>query len=298
VHSFSGVSEEVLRSVENTPTKRLLVRGSAHIRAQAALLQEEQRRTGIRLDRPSAWMIEREEREYALADNIVTLSTFARNSFLARSVAAEKLALLPLGAQLESFRPSRDTVETRCDRIVSGEPLRILYVGALSFQKGLWDMASIVDELRSENFRFRCVGPIAAESAAFVRSLPAHVEMIPKQPQKELSRSYAWGDVFVFPTIQDGFAVVLAQAQASALPILTTTNCCGPDIVRDGETGWVFPIRSPEAFVKRLRWCDGHRVELANMVRFLVEEFQPRSWADVAKDFERLCAGITVANGN
>ncbi|MFQ5872901.1 MAG: hypothetical protein ACE5JL_03755, partial [Dehalococcoidia bacterium] len=57
----------------------------------------------------------------------------------------------------------------------------------------------------------------------------------------------------------------------------------------------VLPIRSPEAFVERLRWCDAHREELVAMVRRIYDDNQPRDWADVAADFEALCrAGRTA----
>jgi glycosyltransferase involved in cell wall biosynthesis len=93
----------------------------------------------------------------------------------------------------------------------------------------------------------------------------------------------------VFPTIEDGYAQVLAQAAASGLPILTTTNCSGPDLVREGENGWVFPIRSPEAVIERLLWCGTHRAELAAMTRRVYDEFRPREWSETATEFEELC---------
>jgi hypothetical protein len=58
--------------------------------------------------------------------------------------------------------------------------------------------------------------------------------------------------------------------------------------VREGENGWVLPIRSPKAFIERLRWCDAHRKELAAMVRRIYTEFQPRTWEEVAADFEAI----------
>jgi glycosyltransferase involved in cell wall biosynthesis len=97
--------------------------------------------------------------------------------------------------------------------------------------------------------------------------------------------------VFVFPTIQDGFAVVLAQAQAAGLPLLATTNCAGPDLIREGETGWVLPIRAPEAFAERLRRADAHREALAEVARRVYEDYTPRAWADVAVEFVALCRG-------
>src|SRR3981081_4438549 len=68
VYAFSGVAEESLRTTPRGSSLRLGVRASTHIRAQAALLRDEEIRTGPHQDRPSRWMIAREEREYALAD--------------------------------------------------------------------------------------------------------------------------------------------------------------------------------------------------------------------------------------
>lgn len=288
IYGWSGVSEEILSAMRGNGILRLLQRGSAHIRTQARLLEEEEQRTGARLDRPSSWAILREEREYALADRIVVLSTFAHASFTAQGVPPDKLSLLPLGARLETFRPGPAIVEARCERIASGAPLRVLYVGALSFRKGLWDLAAILRRFTGAEFQFRCVGPQMAEAARLLVDLSPLAEFVPKQPQRDLGQWYAWGDIFIFPTIEDGYAEVLAQAQAGGLPILTTANCSGPDLIRDGETGWVLPIRDPQAFVERLRWCSTNREAVAAMVRRIYSDFQPRDWDDVAADFEAL----------
>jgi glycosyltransferase involved in cell wall biosynthesis len=124
--------------------------------------------------------------------------------------------------------------------------------------------------------------------------LERFVDVVPKQAQDHLPAWYSDNDLFLFPTIEDGFPVVLAQAQANALPILTTPNCSGPDFITDGATGWVLPIRSPEAFVERLNWCDANRPALADMVRGAYTRYRVRDWNDVAADFERLC---TVERG-
>jgi glycosyltransferase involved in cell wall biosynthesis len=297
VHCWTGISEEALSQVDGKVLK-LVMRGSAHIRTQAAILEQEEKRTGTQIDRPSPWMIAREEREYELADRIVVLSTFARNSFLAEGVNRAKLCLLPLGTRTDAFRPHSDVVEARCRRILSGQPLRVLYVGALSFRKGMWDMAAILRSLGENAFRFRFVGPATPELKGLRPELQKQAEFVPKQPQSTLPEWYASSDLFLFPTLEDGFAVVLAQASAGALPILTTANCCGPDLIREGETGWVLPIRSPEAFVERLRWCNAHRRELAEMVSRIYTEFRPRDWTDVAADFEEICTQALAAKAS
>jgi glycosyltransferase involved in cell wall biosynthesis len=232
----------------------------------------------------------REEREYAKADRVLVPSSFAHRTFTDNGFPEEKLSLLSFGVRVEDFRPSTETIEARCRRIMSGQPLRIIYVGGVSFRKGMWDLREVAQRLNGRGFVFRTVGAVAPGMNGFLDSLSMCVEITPKQPQARLPKCYAWGDLFLFPTIEDGFAVVLAQANASALPILATTNSCGPDFITHTKTGWVVPIRSPGLLIQRLRWCDQNRLELAAMVRRIYEQYQPRNWCDVAVDFERICA--------
>jgi len=289
IHAFSGVAEELLDLKPTPATRRLVTRGSAHIRVQDRLLAEEEARSGATIERPLPWMIAREVREYEKADGIVVLSSFARQSFIDCGVAPEKLYILQLGVDVDQFRPTPEVVAERSRRIRSGAPLRVLFVGSLSFRKGLLDYAAIVNELAGPSFQFRFVGSVSKEASPAAANLASLSELIGRQPESELPGWYAWADVFIFPTIEDGFAVVLGQAIAAALPVLATNHCSGPDIIRENETGWVTPIRSPLAFISRLRWCDSNRETLAGMVERLYREFQPRYLDHVAADFEAIC---------
>jgi len=297
LYLWSGIAEETLRLRQEGQELKLLVRGSAHIRTQADILLEEEQRTGKPLDRPSPWMVAREEREYQLADRIVVLSQFAYRSFVAQGIPPQKLRLLPLGVDVAAFRPPLEVIEARCRRLLAGEPLRVLYVGAISLQKGMWDLRTLLACPASRRFCMRLLGPQTPEVRPIVADLLTGAEWIPQQPQATLPHWYAWGDIFLFPSLQDGFAVVLSQAHASGLPIVATTNCGGPEVVHEGETGWIVPIRRPDVILERLQWCDTHRQELANMVRQIYAQNQGergRDWLQVAVDFETLCSSPIV----
>jgi glycosyltransferase involved in cell wall biosynthesis len=293
VHAFSGVAEEVFRATGRN-AKRLLTRASSHIRTQADLLRQEADRTGVALAQPASWIIEREEREYAAADYIMVVSRFCYDTFLHRSVPAGKLLLLPLGVNARVFALSAEMIERRCRRILSGAPLTVLTTGQVSLRKGLYDFSRIAAALNGR-VRFRWIGVTLKEARNLIAKLPECVELLPHQPQSSLPMAYAEADLFLLPTIEDGYPVVLMQAYANSLPLLTTTNCSGPDIIHEGQTGWVLPIRSPEKFIERLLWCDTHREELTHMVRAMTDKFRPRDWSDVAADFESLCAVTTAA---
>ncbi|MCO5168001.1 MAG: glycosyltransferase family 4 protein [Planctomycetes bacterium] len=295
VHCWSGVSEEVLRD-RRVRGLKVLTRGSAHIAAQRRLLDEEERRAGVPIDKPSDWIVEREEREYDLADRIRVISSFARRTFLEHGCAPDRLIESPLATPIEQFRPAAGVVEARARRLRAGEPLRVLYVGALTCRKGLLDLVAAADQV-ARDARVRLVGAPTSESGPLLRRLPPAVEVLGHRPQRELPAHHAWADLFVFPTIEDGFAIVLAQAAGAGLPLITTPNCGGPELLSQGAAVWEVPIRAPGAIVDRLRWADANRDELASLVEASGQALRPRSWAQVAAELQERCAAAASGAG-
>jgi len=286
IHVFSGVCEELMLGLSGRPVLKLLARASAHIRTQARLLEEETARCGQAIDHPSPWRLSREEREYKMSDLIIVNSSFARESFEAEGVPPEKIRTLLLGAQLEHFRASEDDIERRCARILAGEPLRVLTVGSFNLRKGALDLVEIAKRVNGR-MKFRMVGDAASDMLRLKKAGP--IEFIGRQPQFSLPSIYREADLFLFPTIEDGYAVVLSQAQAAGLPVLATPNCSAPDIVKENKNGWVLPIRNPGAFVEKLEWCDSNREALARMVRSTYDAHNQRDWAQVASDLIKIC---------
>jgi glycosyltransferase involved in cell wall biosynthesis len=286
VYAFSGVAEELLKAQRGASGPRIwVVRGSSHIRAQHALLSDEEARVGTLIDKPTAWTIDREEREYALAERIVTLSTFSHLTFLDRGLPADKVILLVSAVDTARFRPSDEVIEERIRRIERGEPLRVLTVGTFSFRKGAYDVVEVADALQGR-MQFRFVGDVPAETEKLTALARRAIDMRPRVMEFDLVEHYKWADIFLFPTIEDGFPAVVAQAQAAGLAVITTPNGSGPDVVRESKTGWIVPIRSPNAIADRLIFCDTQRVELAKMTDATFASFKPRDWSAMATDLE------------
>ena len=286
IHIFSGVAEEALNRFTGRAGPAIWVlRGSAHIRTQHQLLAEEEKRAGVSIIKPYPWIVAREEREYELADQIVALSTFAFGTIAERPGLRGKMRLLPLGVDTERFRPSARTVAERLTRIKRGDRLRILTVGSFSFQKGALDIAAVANQLHKRT-SFRFVGDLPRETRALRRACADMIEFVHRVPEYDLTGQYAWADIFVFPTIQDGFGAVVAQAQASGIPVITTPNGCGPDLITHGRNGWIVPIRSPQAIVDTLLACDRDRAMLNRVAEANNVAPQARDWLHVAIDLE------------
>ncbi len=298
VYVWSGIAEEILKSNTIRAKTKLLVRGSSHISFQKRLLKEEEIRSSFAQESPGEWIVSREEREYELADAIVVLSSFSYQSFVSQGVAEERLRLLRSATRVELFRPPYGVILDRCQRINSGAPVRVITVGTFSFRKGSYDLAAVAQALGTKDFQFRFVGTIAPEASRLAKDLKSLIRFVPRQPQWKLPYYYSWADLFLNPTVEDGFQAVLAQAEASALPVITTPNGGGCDLVREGENGWIVPIRDPQAIIQRMEWCSTHRDQLAGMVKHTYQNFRPRDWIDMAADFESIVSdhsGKTVS---
>ncbi len=285
-HIWSGVAAEWLEHPTRT-ARCALERGSAHIRAQRELLDEEERRVGVALHKPSDWMIGREEQEYARADLIVVPSRYAQQTFVERGVPADRLRIVPLLASSASFRAPADVVEARRQRVQQGGALRVLFVGALSYQKGLHDLLQVMEMLPPTRFHFRLVGQLTAECAPSAGRLARRAELIGKVPQAQLPQHYAWADLLVLPSIQDGFAVVLSQAVAAGVPFIASTHSGGPDLVAAGVPGWIVEPRAADRLAERLLAVAADRAELARRVHAVQAAASPHDWSAVAREFVR-----------
>jgi glycosyltransferase involved in cell wall biosynthesis len=289
VYGFSGVMEEVLLARRLRDIKcRMLVRGSAHIREQDRLLQEEEVRARVVVERPSRWIINREEREYELADIIVLLSHFASRTFVEiKPEFVEKIRVNSLGVDVAQFLASPGDVISREKRILSGEPLKVLTVGSFSYRKGMLDLIEVAKNL-SGRVNFRFVGDLPLYDSELERGARGLIEMVGRVREPELLAFYREADLFVFPTIEDGFAAVLLQASACGLPVIATHNCSAPEFVIEGKTGWTVPIRDAAALKRHIEWCDLHRAEFASMAQAASQNLKIKSWRAMAEELEHI----------
>jgi glycosyltransferase involved in cell wall biosynthesis len=91
--------------------------------------------------------------------------------------------------------------------------------------------------------------------------------------------------VHVFPTLLDGFGRNLIEAMASGLPVITTPHCAGPDLIEDGVTGFIVPIRDADAICDRLAWLYAHPVEAMDMGRRARASVRALTKADYRRRF-------------
>ena len=180
--------------------------------------------------------------ECSLADCILVGSTFAKRAFIAVGYDERKLAVIPYGVDAEKFSPP---TTPRRDRV-----FRVLFVGQIGQRKGMSYLFEGYEQFRREDSELHVVGSYVSGREVYERF--AHLyRHTPNVPHAKLPTVFCEADVFVFPTLIEGMGLVVLEAMACGVPVITTTHGPG-DIVRDGIDGFHVPIRAPEAIAMRL----------------------------------------------
>ena len=196
----------------------------------------------------------RKDEEIQLADHIFVASTFTRKTLDAAPIAPANIHIIPYGAP----PAANDVSDTRVDR-----PLRVLFAGALTQRKGISYLLKAIESLK-RHAELTLLGTKPQRSCPALDSALRIHRWIPSLPHNEVLREMQRHDVLVFPSLFEGFGLVIVEAMSQGLPVITTSHTAGPDIIESGRNGFLIPIRSSEILALRLE-------ELASDCRLLAE---------------------------
>lgn len=236
----------------------------AHHRVLQGLLREELERHPQLMTPYQQLLIEtmdavaaRKDEQNNLADLIICNSEFVRRSFLAEGVPAARLAAVP--------SPFPPVVHQPFDR--PRDKLVFLHAGTLSLRKGTHVLLRAWHRLANRRGTELWLVGNSELPAQALRGLPDNVHVRPRVPRSEMRYLFAQSAAVVLPTLGEGRANVIVMAMAHGLPVITTPNSGCDEAVRDGETGWLAPIRDADALAEKLLWCLEHRDALRDMGR-------------------------------
>ena len=237
---------------------------------------------GPPLSFPTAYY-DRLRREWELADVLVVNSEWSRDAIIAEGADASKIEVLPLAfeenaeklktaqwskeqtPQAKEVRGQKSEVRVKPQSgnaassgpvvgspVVSSPPrtLRVLWLGQVNVRKGIHYLMEAARLLERENVHFDVVGAIGILPAA-VASAPKNMTFHGSVSRDRAAEWYRQSDVFVLPTLSDGFALTQLEALAHGVPVITTPNC--GRVVEDGKTGFIVPPRDAQALADAIR---------------------------------------------
>ncbi|MEJ7769741.1 MAG: glycosyltransferase family 4 protein [Chitinophagaceae bacterium] len=221
------------------------------------------------------------DNELRLADRIYVASSFTAKTLKEYPGDLALVETIPYGfPQVEG---------TRDYPALSKRALKVLFVGGLSQRKGIANLFAAIDKFKTR-IELTVVGhKPSIDCAPLNKALSKH-KWIPTLPHKEILALMRMSDVLVFPSLFEGFGLVITEAMSQGTPVITTERTAGPDLIQHGENGWLIEAGSTDAISNQIDVLLSDPVLLSIAGKNAMVEAASRPWNVYAQE---LTASIT-----
>jgi glycosyltransferase involved in cell wall biosynthesis len=193
--------------------------------------------------------------ECNFADRIIVNSEWSRVGLMRSGIPREKLTVIPLAHEASELGDKKfEITQTRSypARFTPGRPMRVLFLGQINLRKGVARLLQAAQTLRNEPVEFWFVGPVQIANAKTAAN-GARVKWFGPVTRRKTAEKYRAADVFILPTLSDGFAITQLEAQSYGLPVIST-NCCG-GVVENGRNGIILEDPGAACIAAAIRDC-------------------------------------------
>lgn len=185
----------------------------------------------------------RKDKELKLADKIYVASSFTKKTLEMYPGKLADIEVIPYGFPQVNTQRKYDNIENR--------KIRVLFVGGLSQRKGISYFFEAISGLE-EKIEATIVGRGNLNACPALKEALSKVNYIPSLPHDDILKLMANNDLFIFPSLFEGFGLVITEAMSQGTPVITTDRTCGPDIMHDGMDGWIVKAGESQAIRKLL----------------------------------------------
>lgn len=223
----------------------------------------------------------RKDEELRLADRIFVASRFTADTLRDFPGPLAPVEIIPYG-----FPP---VGEARTDAGRGSRSLKLLFVGSLSQRKGIANLfaavAALAPHIELTVVGQKTGGPCPALDAALTRH-----RWIPSLPHADVLRLMRAHDVLAFPSLFEGFGLVITEAMSQGTPVITTDRTAGPDLIEHGHSGWLVEAGSTESLQATLAELLHRPAEVARAGAAAQEAARRRPWATYGQELAEALA--------
>lgn len=206
-----------------------------------------------------------------LANGWVVASSFTASTLSEHGVPRDRIHVVPYGVDHNVFAP-------RVSAPAEQQTFNIIFVGSLVQRKGLSYLLDAVRLIRSRSIRVVLCGRGVIDRDLLDQYSDLNLEINTGLRRPELVRKIHEADVFVLPSLAEGFGHVILEIMSCGVPVITTPNTCAPDVMTDGVDGFIVPIRDPEAIAEKICWGIENREQLAALGEAAALQVRSFTW--------------------
>src|SRR3989339_304484 len=279
-HTWVGFAPEAIMNAKKNGATLILEGANSHPLNYSKILNKEYNKLGLKefLIDPNSW--EKQSEILKEFDYVTCTSDFVYNSFLERGFSKKQLIKMPYGVELKNFKVKNHV----------NKKLKFVFIGSIQVRKGIYYLLKAWDELKLKDAELIIVGRVWADAKKIVDKYKDNNTIkfvgFESNPQKYLESS----DVFVFPTLEEGSALVTYEAMASGLPLITTFN--SGTIARDKKEALIVPAGNVEALKEKIKYLYDNPKIISKMGKDARKRVEQFSWKDygerIAKFYEEI----------
>jgi glycosyltransferase involved in cell wall biosynthesis len=277
VHCYEDGALETFRVAAQRGLKRSYELPIAYWETSRKILGEEAQRLPaweptLFATRDSTEKCERKTQELLLADTVICPSRFVLESLPENVRREKKCTVAKFGSPPAQPHKQRVRADGR---------LRVLFAGSMSQRKGLADVFAAMKLLGRTDAELVVLGS-AILPMRFYREQFGGFIYEPPRPHAAVLALMQTCDVLVLPSLVEGRALVQQEALACGLPLVVTANAGADDLIDEGSTGFLVPIRAPEKIAEKIAWFASHREQLPAMAEASQARAATCSWEGYA----------------
>lgn len=178
----------------------------------------------------SATKLTKKDEELELANHVIVASTFTKESLNLYPKPLNNITVIPYGFPAVN------------DEIViinyNNKPLKILFVGGLTQRKGIAEVFEVANHF-GKLVKLTVIGRKTTNECKELNTNLNKHQWIPSLPHHEILEQMQQHDVLLFPSLFEGFGMVISEAMAQGLPVITTNHTAGRDFIIHGKNGWL-----------------------------------------------------------
>jgi len=212
----------------------------------------------------------RKDKELELADQIFVASSFTANSLKEYPGQLARVQVIPYG-----FPPVVNNREYSTFK--KNGRLKLLFVGGLSQRKGIADLFAAVEKFKS-HVELTVIGQKQGVDCPALNSALKKHKWIPSLPHNKILETMRTHDVLVFPSLFEGFGLVITEAMSQGTPVITTDRTAGPDLINHGENGWLIKSGSTQALESAIEDILSKMQIIPHVGRSAMETARKRPW--------------------
>jgi glycosyltransferase involved in cell wall biosynthesis len=165
-----------------------------------------------------------------------------------RAHGIDRVDLWQRGVDTATFNPTRATPEMR-HYLTQGEPTTrlFLYVGRLGAEKEIEQIKPILAAIPGSRLAIVGDGPHRGNLEEYFAGTPTH--FVGYLGGEKLAAAYAVADAFIFPSRTETLGLVLLEAMSAGCPVIAARSGGIPDIVTDGQNGYLFDPQDPQGSI-------------------------------------------------